>query len=792
MRPSEHVRSVLAASLVLMITIHRSEETSKGFKDNNEGDFERDWCGKVFQLKEFQKLSDAFCKSKKRTSTKRHAYTTCMHSSNRKFDLSCLKCQRSAGRCKSLKSLRANLLTISGRMFRDGKTPMRVCDVQTYDPRRHLCCHGPDVRHQIPSSANSANVTCCGSKVFDIRHYICCNGSAALLDRIQRASAACCGHSPYDMEVEFCFKDKIYPKNEEVADVMHSVNDRSSNYEENLSPQIVEHANVFEKHTDVFVLSGSILVIGVGVLTVGVVIRRRRVRAFKPPSDAVEGIFTISLNDTRRDLCPKLEESIQEPTDKKDAQNIYLEVATIESEGAQTANILDSVTRADSSLQGSDCETDYHSTSCELGPHRNLSSAVDANMQTFICKPINIKDFMGRTFCKEHVFTKNNLTLQLEHSSVTLTLSEKDVEHESVRCFASTFRYIPEICDRLEKEGVLHKDEMIASPTIEYLFPDIQRLAEFGCVKMDHKGQGMPAFRVCKTEVMSDGSLKPVVVKHKDDVDLNDPELDAYYEEECPGRVRIFLRSFCVVYCTFCPKNDHTDQRLKLDAYLYTKEDRLSDRTSVHMRLFILDEIMQMPDYKQRLEEQTVNQYREDMKQLRLPHHVSMEDFLEVALQLPDTTNINRHGERVWRTDSDLKQKNKLSEFTACSRKGRLDGLVFSMEWLLEGPDDAITENACFLNCALEAKIEFSYKGRVTEIPTTELRVRRQVNAPRKWPNHGVPQEESMRQDSLGSTSPGGEADQGATGVDSLMSPRPECIYSRCTDVRGELSSSSL
>ena len=62
--------------------------------------------------------------------------------------------------------------------------------------------------------------------------------------------------------------------------------------------------------------------------------------------------------------------------------------------------------------------------------------------------------------------------------------------------------------------------------------------------------------------------------------------------------MQIFLRRFCIIYCTQCPDMTHTDQHIKLDGYLYTTERMHNDFSSVSLHLYILDPLHQIPDYK--------------------------------------------------------------------------------------------------------------------------------------------------------------------------------------------------
>ena len=210
-------------------------------------------------------------------------------------------------------------------------------------------------------------------------------------------------------------------------------------------------------------------------------------------------------------------------------------------------------------------------------------------VQTDSEKEINIQNVMGTPFKHRHTFSAHNKTLQLRESLVALTLPEEELVNKSFDCYATTFRDISEVYSVLD--GVIDQEESVASPMVEYFFPNLTRLHRFSCVTMERAFLGQHV-HVWKLEKNSQGKLVRTEVLPKRLVDVTDEMLDAYYEELHPGFMKIFIKSFGVIMCTECR---NVSEFFQLNASCYTEEvDQF-----VKVTLYLLDPVYQLNDYKQ-------------------------------------------------------------------------------------------------------------------------------------------------------------------------------------------------
>lgn len=243
-----------------------------------------------------------------------------------------------------------------------------------------------------------------------------------------------------------------------------------------------------------------------------------------------------------------------------------------------------------------DCEeTSFNSDINVLSERLNLSPSVfvDSQTQTDTTKKINVQNSMGRDFCVQHTFTKHIRTLQIPNSSVKLTLSEEDLQNETLSCYASTFRNLAE--NYLKLDEIMSSEENIVSPAVEFFFPAVRRLKQFACVDMDIGGKGKD-FHVWK--VKSDQGRKKSSEREeiplKKYVDINDEKVDAYYEM-FGGKIRIFLKTFSWLVCTVC---DSSHYGFNLSASVYVKNEPHTPLSKqVRVTVYILDGVRQVEDY---------------------------------------------------------------------------------------------------------------------------------------------------------------------------------------------------
>lgn len=223
------------------------------------------------------------------------------------------------------------------------------------------------------------------------------------------------------------------------------------------------------------------------------------------------------------------------------------------------------------------------------------SSSSDTNtvsVQTDSEKSYNIRNSMGEDFTIRHKFDSNHKTLQLQNSSVKLTLSDVDARSGAIECFASVFTSLCSVYDKLER--VLEENEAICSAAIEYVFPDNIHLEEYACVEMSIAKNGSD-FRVWKIRSGQSPVTQRYEIPKKECVDIDDKSVDSWYELCEHGKVRVYMKTFCWLVCTVCNEEHYG---FGLTAKVYTKPE-IRSSNQLHVTMYILDDLQQLPDYAQ-------------------------------------------------------------------------------------------------------------------------------------------------------------------------------------------------
>ena len=95
------------------------------------------------------------------------------------------------------------------------------------------------------------------------------------------------------------------------------------------------------------------------------------------------------------------------------------------------------------------------------------------------------RNIFGEPFDQTYIFDEANTILQLEDSDAQLTLPESITKDGSTEVFASTFRDIKAMTDKLD----LPDNQFIASPAVEYSFATDQKLDGFARVRLPFVGK---------------------------------------------------------------------------------------------------------------------------------------------------------------------------------------------------------------------------------------------------------------------------------------------------------------
>lgn len=227
-------------------------------------------------------------------------------------------------------------------------------------------------------------------------------------------------------------------------------------------------------------------------------------------------------------------------------------------------------------------------TSC-FSASLNLNTRVSASVQTTQEKEINIRDVMGCVFTHCHVFNKNRKTLQLPESDVTLTLSEDDVTEGSLECYATTLHNVSEVYQSFKE--IMDDVEDIASPVVEYYFPSLLRTKQFACVNIERTFTGTHV-HVWSVIRNSKNELVRTEILHKNDVNEDITQLDAFYEEVRPGFLKVYVKTFSCVMCTECTP---VPKYFQLDVCAFT--DDFEDLLIVTM--YFVHPLFQLTDYRE-------------------------------------------------------------------------------------------------------------------------------------------------------------------------------------------------